>query len=141
MKPPNYRDNPGSEQLRDHEVNGLNELITIRVMDKPGAGGARHHYKLQLRRPGLTPKETGPLVKECSIEFQKGAIGESGPNGWSNEALLAIVAHRLTCFQSGPFACEENAKAQQHVHKAMAALNSRTQRRVAAGTEGTHKGN
>jgi len=136
-----WQDHPATSQLRDHQVNGLNELVTIQIVDKPGPGGARHHYKLQLRRPGLTPGSPGPLVKECHIEFQNGAILERGPNGWTQEALLAIVAHRLMCFQTGPFACKENADALQHVQAAMETLQSRTQRRVAAGTEGTHKGN
>ena len=35
-------------ELTSHKVNGLNEAITIAVMDEPGAGGACHEYNLTM---------------------------------------------------------------------------------------------
>jgi hypothetical protein len=70
------------------------------------------------------------------IEFQKGGIQETGVNGVTHEVLLAIVADRLESFQNGPFHCDENRVALNHVTEALAALKSRTVARLARGVEG-----
>jgi len=76
-----------------------------------------------------------------------GPIGEVGANGISNEALLAIVEHRLQCFQSSEFACRENAVALTKLQEAIALiklqeammwLQKRTLDRMRRGVEGTH---
>ena len=85
-------------ELTSHKVKGLNEAITIAVMDEPGAGGACHEYNLTM--------DTSPgLCIGAEVRFQKGPIAEVGVNGVSNESLLAIVEDRLVGFQSGQFAC------------------------------------
>ena len=53
--------------------------------------------------------------------------------------MLAILDHRLECFQRGPFACPENAQALFHIQQAQKVLKSRTTRRMAQGVEGTHQ--
>lgn len=73
------------------------------------------------------------------IDFQKGPVCESGPNGATHEALLAIVAHRLQGFQDGPMPCDENKEALLHVLAALGKLHERTRRRLAAGVEGRGK--
>lgn len=73
----------------------------------------------------------------CDINFQNGPIAESGVNGISNEALLAIVEDRLIGFQSGEYACRENAIALTKLQEAMMWLQKRTRDRVARGVEGT----
>ncbi len=73
------------------------------------------------------------------IEFQHGAVCEAGVNGVTNEALLAIVAHRLQGFQDGPMACPENREALLYVLGAICQLHNRTRRRLAAGVEGRGK--
>ena len=73
------------------------------------------------------------------MRFQNGPIGEFGVNGISNEALLAIVEDRLKGFQSGDYACRENALALTKLQEAMMWLHSRTRARVARGVEGTHQ--
>lgn len=116
--------------LTDHKVNGLNDALTVSVCDAPGIGGANHHYKID-----------GPVIDhaefQCDIRFQNGPIKEAGPNGISHEALLAVLIDRLRGFQSGKFACRENAIALTKIEEAMLWLHKRTQSRLAQGIEGT----
>lgn len=122
-----------SRELTSHKVGVLDCCIVIAVLDEPGPGGANHLYQLR----GLQ----GPLdhhpIPTIDIRFQNGPIQESGANGISNESLLAIVEDRLKSFQSGPFACRENAIALTHIQDAMHWLHHRTRERVARGVEGT----
>lgn len=123
-----------SENMREltyHKVNGLNEAITITVLDEPGAGNACHSYLMSY------PTQDAPDGVLVPIRFQNGPIAESGVNGISNEALLAIVEDRLLGFQSGPYACRENAVALTKLQEAMMWLQKRTRDRVARGVEGT----
>ena len=76
-------------------------------------------------------------VELCNIQFQKGPIQEAGVNGISNEALMAIVKHRLQGFQSGNYACRENAVALTKLQESMMWLQKRTRDRMARGVEGT----
>ncbi len=121
--------------LTSHKVNGLNERIQIRVQDEPGSGGANHRYCLYVPNDAFNEELNASLVTE--ISFQNGPINEAGVNGISNESLLAIVEDRLKGFQSGPYACRENALALTHVQDAMHWLHHRTRERVARGVEGT----
>jgi len=115
-------------ELTSHKVNGLNDAIVIGVIDEPGSGGACHRYHIGI--PMIDPAD-------CSINFQDGPIQEVGFNGLSNEALLAVVEDRLKGFQSGQYACHENAVALMHVQHAMQWLLSRTRERLQRGVEGT----
>ena len=118
-----------SRELTSHKVNGLNEAIKIEVLDEPGAGGANHVYAMHF----------GDLDAEVAqtIQFQNGPLAESGVNGISQEALLAIVEDRLKCFQAGPYACRENALTLTHIQEAMHWLHHRTRERLQRGVEGT----
>lgn len=115
-------------QITSHKVNGLNEILQITAVDGPGPGNASHVYD-------ITP--TTGNAKGVRIEFQNGPLGENPPNGLSNEALLAIVEDRLQGFQSGQYACRENAIALTKIQEAMHWLHHRTRERVARGVEGT----
>ena len=127
-------------ELTSHKVNGLNEALIIEVLDEPGHGNACHDYAIAFfdERCGY---ERSPISdrhgRNCVIGFQKGPIAESGVNGISNEALLAIVEDRLVGFQSGPYACRENAIALTKIQEALMWLQKRTRDRVARGVEGT----
>lgn len=127
-------------ELTSHKVNGLNEALKIQVVDEPGPGGACHHYAISFydERYGF---DRSPMSEDYGrntiIGFQKGPIQENGVNGISNEALLAIVEDRLSCFQAGEYACRENAIALTKVQEAMMWLQKRTRDRVARGVEGT----
>lgn len=129
-------------EVTSHKVNGLNEALKIEVIDEPGPGGANHAYDIT----GFDTKENPASVDlhgyrrsfaRVPIVFQNGPIHETGVNGISQEALLAIVADRLECFQAGPYACQDNAEALEHVKAAMECLHRRTKERVARGVEGT----
>lgn len=130
-------------ELTSHKSNVCNEAIKIEVMDEPGAGGANHHYRLTGFDSRGNPSDPfvaryGEPGRHSTVLFQNGPIGEAGVNGVTNEALLAIVEDRLIGFQSGKYACEENAAALTAVQSALAILRSRTEKRVSRGVEGTH---
>jgi len=117
-------------ELTSHKVNGLNDALTIRVLDEPGPGGANHKYQIA-GKPNVGPEWY------FTAHFQKGPIGEADVNGISIEALLAICEDRLKGFQSGEYANRENALALTHIQDAMHWLHHRTRDRVARGVEGT----
>jgi hypothetical protein len=121
-------------ELISHKVNGLNEALKIQVLDEPGPGGASHAYRIAIDETVHRP-EAGWVA--TNIDFQNGPIAESGINGVSNEALLAIVEDRLADFQSGLYSCRETAIALMKIQEAMMWLQKRTRNRVARGVEGT----
>lgn len=112
-------------EITNHKVNGLNEAISINTIDQPGPGGGYHDYEVRYADYQLL------------ISFQNGPINEKGVNGISNEALLAIVEHRLQCFQAGEYRCLENETALVDVQQALSFLQQRTKSRVDRGVEGT----
>lgn len=114
-----------TREIFTHTVNPINDQLRVAVYDKPGAGGASHEYGIEL-----------PSGKIVTISFQNGTIPENGVNGVTIEALLAIVADRLECFQNGPFPCTENMDALSFIREAMKVLHSRTMSRMARGVEG-----
>jgi len=114
-------------EVNDHKVNPANDVISIKVTDEPGAGGANHRY------------EIGGFDEAPVLNFQNGPINEKGVNGITQEVLLAIVADRLRSFQSGAYSCRENALALTKVEEAMHWLHKRTLDRMRRGVEGTHK--
>ena len=123
--------------LESHKVNGLNEALLILVLDEPGQGNACHDYQVNRLFRNADGDTDG--VEMCRIRFQGGPIKEFGVNGISNEALLAVVEDRLKGFQSGEFACRENALALTKIQEAMMWLHSRTRERMARGVEGTNQ--
>ena len=71
------------------------------------------------------------------LSFQLGPIKEAGVNGLTNEALIAVLTHRMKVLNS-KFPCAENQRAINHLELAAQALESRTKDRIARGVEGTH---
>lgn len=123
-------------ELTDHKLNGLNDALSVKVLDEPGSGGACHHYQIHADESRTT---LGDGVTVCiDIRFQDGPIGEAGVNGLSNEALLAVVIDRLRGFQGGNFACRDNAVALTKLEESLMWLQRRTRERTARGVEGTH---
>ncbi len=113
--------------LTDHIVSGDQAVqLKIEVMDEPGAGGANHWYEISDGK--------GCMAK---ILFQNGPIKETGVNGITGEALLAIEIDRLRGFQEGPYKCRENAIALTHIEEALMWLQRRTVARIKRGVEGT----
>lgn len=127
--------------LHDHKVNPANEKLHIEVLDAPGDGGASHWYRIS--GYDLNHEKLGThwsmLPDDTDLIFQNGPIGEVGVNGITHEALLAVLIDRLRGFQSGAFACRENALALTKLEEAMHWLHHRTRARIVRGVEGTHE--
>ena len=115
-----------------------NDITRIFVIDKPGEGGACHEYTIGESK-SLSGITFAISERFGRIKFQKGPIKEVGINGCTIEDLLAIVIHRLQGFQSGLFACRENALALTKIQEALHWLNHRTADRLSRGVEGTNK--
>lgn len=131
--------------LTDHITNPCNGAIAITVPDSPGSGGANHIYDVAILVAADLPKDDPaciqrrvPHANSVRLNFQNGPMNESGPNGITQEALLAIVIDRLRSFQAGPFACRENALALTKCEEALHWLHHRTLARMRRGVEGTH---
>ena len=79
-----------------------------------------------------------------AIAWQRGPLGRYenrlAPNGAFVEEVIEACADRIAYYQQSPFACAENEAALEHLAAALDCLKSRTARREAAGTEGTHEG-
>jgi hypothetical protein len=121
--------------LTDHIVDGdsVNHQLDIAVLDEPDHRGACHRYVISHR------DMKGDVDGTISIHFQEGPIKEFGVNGITQEALIAICIDRLRSFQAGPFACDDNERALNHLEEALSFLQNRTRARIARGVEGTHE--
>lgn len=124
-------------QLLGEPLNGLDKHIKIFAVDEPSLDapkdfGVNHGYEVR----GYD-KETGDHIWSQFIQFQYGPVKENGVNGLSHEALLLIVEDRLTQFQNGPHACDENKAALAFLQQSLHWHGERTRRRIAQGIEGT----
>lgn len=119
-------------ELKDPIEIYRDDYIKVLVMDEQGAGGAHHVYSCYRI-------EDDPATADRLTSFQEGPIQEVGVNGFTNEALLAIVEHRLDCFNAGPFSCRENAVAKTHIETGHLWLNKRTRDRKNRGVEGKNE--
>lgn len=122
-------------QITTHKLNGLNDAIEVIALGEPAADGAHHEYIIR----GIRGPEDHHPIPTHAIIFQNGSIPEVGFNGITNEALLAVLMHRMAAFRDGPFPCRENSLAFTHLELAMFYLHSRTRQRLARGVEGTHQ--
>ena len=123
-------------EITTHKVNGCNSALRLTADNEPGLGGANHRYTIHGMRDAEPPIG---VPQSVTLEFQNGPIKEFGTNGLTQEVLLAVLIDRLEGFQSGPFACDENAEALFHLKRAVSFLNARTEKRVERGVEGTHE--
>lgn len=99
-----------------HKVNSLNEKISVTAYDN--VLGAEHPTTYAVDWPGRLE----PLL----LSFQVGAMKQVGINGLTNEVLLAVLIDRLTSFQAGSTACDENRQALLRLHEARLWLHKRT---------------
>lgn len=78
-----------------------------------------------------------------SITWQNGPLGRGEdrqePNGAFVETVLEAAAQRIRYYQSGKFACRENALAITKIEEALHWLNHRTANRENRNVEGTHE--
>lgn len=121
------------QELTSHKTNELNEAITIAALED----GQCNYYRMGLQSTCQNDDASVPMV--CNIFFQNGPPSQNGFNGFTNEALMAILEHRFESMQKGPFACRENALALTHLQESMHWLEHRTNRRKREGKEGTHQ--
>ncbi|MBT3328051.1 MAG: hypothetical protein HN396_17640 [Gemmatimonadales bacterium] len=148
-------------EITTHHVEGAPgvRLFAVDEPDHEKGGGAHHVYALvwgdteradldsQLPAgadspfvspvwgyPGAMMAGQGPIG--IFLRFQKGPIKEFGANGLDAESLLAMVMHRLRCFQNGPFACEANERANTAIGQGLYESLRRTRDRVARQVEG-----
>jgi hypothetical protein len=125
------------------DLNRLKPLSKIQVMDEPDPEShAYHKYYIQPGSSGVNSVDIKAAHDApASIRFQKGP--NKGPdadvNGIHIEDLLQVCAHRLTCFQTSKFACEENELALESILDALKWLSKRTMDRQVRGVEGTRE--
>jgi hypothetical protein len=129
-------------ELTGHKINPANDVLTVTVVDQPGAGGAHHRYEISgfdaTKNSSADLTDAEDMFTSKTILFQNGPIGEVGVNGITHEVLLAILIDRLECFENGKFANSWNAQALEHLRQAQGALLDRTRSRMDRGVEGTH---
>ena len=82
-----------------------------------------------------------------AVSWQNGPLGKIGtperrePNGAFVEDIIDVAIGRIEYYENSKFACEENAEVIRLLRQANEVLDSRTKRRVADKTEGSHEGN
>lgn len=114
----------------DH--NGLK--VTEEPMLTPsGAEVLGHRFVAQCPS---TSEEVDDYFSE--LEFQCGPVPAHGVNGWTNEALLAVLIRRTEVLNS-QFPCPENVAAIYDMKQALEQFESRTRNRLQRGVEGQHK--
>ena len=114
-----------------HDGHGLNEanLITADAQDQSGAS---HFYQFSMTE--------APGGVAGFIQFQQGPRLVAGSTGGVLDgALLAILIDRFEGFQSGPYACEENAQMLVHLRAALALSKARADARAARGVLGKNE--
>lgn len=125
-------------EITDHKANVCNQGITITADARdPKNGNASHHYLISWAKTFPHVPGSIPMAQCMFVDFQEGPIKEFGVNGVTNEAFIAIVIDRLRGFQSGPYACRENALALTKLEEGLMWLAQRTRLRELRGVEGT----
>ena len=105
--------------------------VNVAAIDErdPNAGNASHLYAIQFGGP----KDV------LTIQFQHGPRSAEGSRaGVFEDALLAILEDRLEGFQSGSYACSENATALSAVQTARGALGLRVADRMSRSVLGVN---
>lgn len=125
---------------RHHDGHELNDLVVI-VSDErdKGAGNASHQYTFSMSNPDPSgdPLETR-VVGE--LQFQHGARAVEGSTpGLLDAALIAVSIDRYEGFQSGPFACAENAEVLEHLNAALDCMKRRADDRAARNVLGRNE--
>ena len=116
--------------IDSHHVKGYAFNIDIKAVPVKRYGIPTYTYNLVKEYDG---KPGYQFIKD--LNFQIGDPGVYGVNGVTNEALLAIMIHRLQGFQNNSSTnCSENQEAINHMELAMEALHSRTHRIQASKT-------
>ena len=126
-------------------IQKLENLNDVFALDEPGPGGAHHLYEVVKLNTGRICEEDGTFRTRpenilLTVQMQEGP--RKDPNaihGVLDTDLLEIVRDRLTAFQSGPYACRENACALTHIEEALLWMNKRVENRITRGVLGTYE--
>ena len=112
------------------------KLNSVYAVDEKGCGGANHHYKVTYSTIDFDDR----IEKTAAdIQFQCGPRKEfDSVHGVLDTDLLEIVRDRLKGFQSGEYACRENACALTHIEEALMWLNRRVEDRIERCVIGTN---
>lgn len=109
-----------------------NNLNTVYAVDEPGIGNANHAYQV------VVTNDNGEKIP-YAITFQNGPRKEKDSiHGLIDTDLLEIVRDRLKGFQSGDFACRENALALTALENCLLWMNFRVEEREKRGVLGTN---
>lgn len=113
------------------------KLNSIYAVDEKGCGGANHHYKITYSTIDFDDR----IEKTAAdIQFQCGPRKEfDSIHGVIDTDLLEIVRDRLKGFQSGEYACRENACALTHIEEALMWMNRRVEDRIERNVLGTEE--
>jgi len=123
-------DNSNRKLITIQKDHNLNEVYAV---DEPGVGNANHEYLV------ILPTNEPDVVIPVEIAFQHGPRNEPNSTpGVLDTDLLEIVRDRLKGFQSGEFACRENACALTHIEEALMWMNKRVTDRAQRGVLGTN---
>lgn len=112
----------------------------IRLNGHPD-NGAHHRYVLRRRQSSAEAVGNQPS-SDCVgfVQFQRGPRNVAGSTpGTLDGAVLSILIHRRECFQAGPYGCEENAKALEHLLAVRQLDFVRVKDRVARGVLGKNE--
>lgn len=116
----NYVKKPEDVIHTDH-----NGVEVIHLVDAVHPAG--HRYVIQ-----------HPDYFASEVLFQNGPVKEVGINGITNEALLAVVLHRLRELNK-QFPCRENSLAITNIEQGVMWLEARTKDRIQRKVEGLNK--
>jgi len=109
------------------------KLNKIYAVDEKGNGGANHLYFIE------NNAIDGEGFDRTEIQFQNGARNlDDSIHGVIDSDLLEIVRDRLTSFQEGDFATEENECALRHIESALKWMNKRVEDRINRNVLGTN---
>lgn len=128
-----------------NRIQKFENLNDVFALDEPGPGGAHHLYEVVKLNTGRICEEDGtfrtrPENMLLTVQMQEGPRKDpNSTHGVLDTDLLEIVRDRLAAFQSGPFACRENACALTHIEEALLWMNKRVEDRMTRGVLGTYE--
>lgn len=114
--------------IRQHKCPGLNDAIEVSAVGEPGVGTASYKYRVQ-----VTTDSNGEF--SITIPFQEMPIKEYGPEGLTDEVLLAIVLDRFSAYQQSSLACDAFKNASRFINQALDELKLRRIERRQKGKE------
>lgn len=125
----------------------------VKTADLRAEDNAHHKYVIEAWTPAYeddgsssaNPRLDGSygmpreIVERCEINFQNGGLKEVGPNGITDQALLAVVLDRLRSFNDGQFRSRENSVMITKLEEALMWGEKRGNDRARRGVEGERK--